>query len=258
LLPLGLIIEGGVTRGGAVGRVSNFVSSETSKAATGSPNDKQLVEIAEWRDRQRIFFIVFTHPKLDLSPVLLSRKFRYHTRVKPLPRQFFEQPTYDVARKLLGVFLMGGPVPLRIVETEAYGVDDPASHAFRGKSRANSHMFGVPGHAYVHINYGIHHCLNVVCQGEGVGEAVLIRAVDFLGAERTQWAGPGRLAKSLGVRKDTHDGIDLLDTKSPLWLAEGEQVPDENVIITTRIGITKGAETLWRFYIADSALVSRK
>lgn len=176
----------------------------------------------------------------------------------PLPRDFFEQPTLTVARELLGKRLMGGPEPLCIVETEAYCVDDPACHAFRGKSRANASMFGTPGHAYVHINYGIHHCLNVVCQPEGVAEAVLIRAVDYTGAERALWAGPGRLGKSLGLRKETHDGIDLLDTNSPLWLAEGELLPEEAVTTTTRIGITKGADYPWRFYITDSKLVSRK
>ena len=188
----------------------------------------------------------------------------YTRRVSPLPRSLFLAPTLSVARALLGAKLVAGDALLTIVETEAYTMDDPACHAFRGKSRANAAMFGPPGYAYVHINYGIHHCLNVVCQPEGVPEAVLIRALDCSqsldnGAEsRRLWAGPGRLAKSLGVRKETHDGIDLLDPASPVWLAEGSSLPDDAVTVTTRIGITKGADFPWRFYVTDSKRVSRR
>ena len=162
--------------------------------------------------------------------------------------------------------MVAGEELFTIVETEAYTTGDPACHAFRGKSRANAAMFGPPGTAYVHINYGIHHCLNVVCQPEGIPEAVLIRALApdsapqplVMGELRRAWAGPGRLAKTLGIRKETHDGIDLLDPASPVWLAEGEEIPDDAVTITTRIGITKGADFPWRFYVTDSRTVSRR
>ena len=135
----------------------------------------------------------------------------------------------------------------------------------REEPRQRRDVRSAHGHAYVHINYGVHHCLNVVCQPEDVPEAVLIRAVDpILPASespselRRLWAGPGRLAKTLGIRKETHDGIDLLDPSSPVWLAEGEDLPDDAVTVTTRIGITKGADFLWRFYVTGSKRVSRR
>lgn len=152
----------------------------------------------------------------------------------------------------------GEALILRIVETEAYTQDDPACHAFRGCTRANAAMFGPPGCAYVHINYGVHHCLNVVCQPEGVGEAVLLRAVepeDGDGA-RSQWAGPGRLARSLGIDKPAFDHVPLLDPNAPLFLADGPA--PERIVTTTRIGITKATERPWRFYDPDSRLVSRR
>lgn len=182
--------------------------------------------------------------------------------MSPLARSLFLTPTLAVARTLLGKTLVSGDRHLAIVETEAYTVGDPACHAFRGKSRANAAMFGPPGMAYVHINYGIHHCLNVVCQPEGVPEAVLIRALapalPVTEEVKRLWAGPGRLAKTLGIRKETDDGIDLLDPASPVWLAEGEEIPDDAVTVTTRIGITKGADFPWRFYVTDSKWVSRR
>ncbi len=122
-------------------------------------------------------------------------------------------------------------------------------------------MFGPPGRAYVHINYGIHHCLNVVTQVEGVGEAVLIRAVEPLESTempREHWAGPGRLTRFLGIRKHFHDHLPLLDPESELFLAVGEPVPSENVATTTRIGITKAADRLWRFYDNRSPVVSKR
>ena len=184
-----------------------------------------------------------------------------------LLRSFFLSPTLLVARELLGKTLVTGEDRFTIVETEAYTVEDPACHAFRGKSRANASMFGPPGRAYIHINYGVHHCLNVVCQPEGIPEAVLIRALsplrhddsgDDLPRLRGLYAGPGRLARELHVRKETHDGIDLLNPASPLLLASGDEVPDSAVTITTRIGITKAADYPWRFYVTGSKMVSRR
>lgn len=200
----------------------------------------------------------------------------------PLPRTLFLLPTRTVARELLGKYLVrhfdDGTLAIgRIVETEAYTVDDPACHSFRGKTLANQAMFGPPGTAYIHINYGLHFCLNVVTQEEGVPEAVLIRAIEpvenaarlyrnYTGEEldeetarktRMIGAGPGRLARALLLNK-TFNGTDLTDAHSPVFLAEGDSIPDEDVVITTRIGITKAADFLWRFYVSSSRFVSKR
>lgn len=200
----------------------------------------------------------------------------------PLPVSFYEQDTVKAARNLLGKVVVrrfedGVVAAGRIVETEAYLVDDPACHAFRGKSRANAAMFGPPGCAYVHINYGLHYCLNAVTQPEGVAEAVLIRAIEPLEnaarmlqnydgtltdeamAKRDKriGAGPGRLTRALSLNK-AFDTTDMTSPESPVFLAEGIDYPDEEVVITTRIGITKGADLPYRFYIRDTWWVSRK
>jgi DNA-3-methyladenine glycosylase len=183
--------------------------------------------------------------------------------MSPLPRDFYRQHTAIVARQLLGKRLCtASGVALVIVETEAYVEDDPAAHSYRGKTAANAAMFGVPGTAYVPINYGIHHCLNVVTNEEGRGEAVLIRALAPTDTnapiDRTSYAGPGRLTKTLGIAKPTHNGLDLTTTQSPLWIADADSLPDDAVTTTTRIGITKAADYLWRWYITASPYVSRR
>lgn len=176
----------------------------------------------------------------------------------PLTPENFLHPTVEVARWLLGKVLITPIGALSIVETEAYCVDDPACHAFRGKSKANAAMFGPPGTAYVHINYGIHHCLNVVCQPEDVPEAVLIRAVEPCHSQLGAWNGPGKLTKSLGIDKATHNGMTLYDSTGEFWLARSSEISPEAVMQTMRIGITKGAELPWRFYITTSRFVSRR
>ena len=201
-----------------------------------------------------------------------------------LLRAFYEQPTLLVARQLLGKTLVrhfdnGEIAAGRIVETEAYTRDDPACHAFRGKSKSNGTMFGPPGHAYIHINYGLHFCLNAVTAGEGVAEAALIRAVEPLENAARLWrnyfgeadpvseadarrdrrltSGPGKLTKAFAIPR-AFDGMDLTDPNSPLFLAEGEPVCDDDVVTTARIGITKAADYPWRFYVRSSRFVSRR
>ena len=197
---------------------------------------------------------------------------------------FYLQPTLLAARKLLGQFVVrrfedGAVAVGRVVETEAYTVGDPACHAFRGKSRANASMFGPPGRAYIHINYGLHYCLNAVTAPDGVPEAVLIRAIEpvrgatrllqnYTGQENVTeadalldkriGAGPGRLARAMGITKPGFDGHDLTDEASALFLASGELVADEAVTTTTRIGITKGADFPWRYYVTASRWISRR
>jgi len=208
----------------------------------------------------------------------------------PLDRAFYLKPTLSVARALLGKYVVrhfddGGVATGRVVETEAYTVGDPACHAFRGISKSNKTMFGPPGFAYVHINYGLHFCLNAVTSPEGAPEAVLVRAIEpvhgaarmwtnYVGADEAalvppnDWetiarkdrrigAGPGRLTRALAINK-AFDGTDLANADSPVYLAQGAAVPNDAVTITTRIGITKGADFPWRFYVTDSRWISRR
>jgi len=185
--------------------------------------------------------------------------------VEPLPRPSLLRPAPEIARALLGAHLRWnrpGDVPLllRIVETEAYTGDDPASHSHRGPTRANAAMFGPPGHAYVHINYGIHHCLNVATGREGVGEAVLLRALEpvpWAGDVRSAWSGPGRLGRSLGIRKETHDHAPLLDPALEFVLVPGPPVPDDAVAATARVGISRGLDRPWRFVDRRSPMAGR-
>ena len=176
----------------------------------------------------------------------------------------FDRDVSEVARALVGWTLLAGGVGGAIVETEAYAPDDPASHAFGGRTRRNATMFGPPGHLYVYRSYGIHWCANVVCGGEGVGSAVLLRALQPTHGLETMVArrgladplllaaGPGRLTQALGIGIE-NDGDDL--TEEPYELVP----PPEPVAIvaSTRIGITRAAERPWRYSLAGSRFVSR-
>jgi DNA-3-methyladenine glycosylase len=149
-----------------------------------------------------------------------------------------------------------------IVETEAYRPEDPACHAYGGPTMRNRTMFERPGLAYVYLSYGIHHLLNVVCEGEGVGSAVLIRALRPLegralmvrrrGSETGLCSGPGRLTRALGIGL-TDDGHDL--TGGDLSISWGEP-PDGEILATTRVGITRGVELPWRYLVSGDANVS--
>ena len=179
----------------------------------------------------------------------------------------------DVAPRLLGAVLesdLGDErVAVRIVETEAYRQDDPASHTFRGMTPRNQVMFGPPGHAYAYFTYGMHHCVNVVCEPEGIGAAVLLRAgevvdgADVAAARRGPRvgahdlaAGPARLTQALGIDR-SHDGLDLLDPDSPLRLRLGSAVPDDRIAVGPRVGIRHAAEKGWRFWLTGEPTVSR-
>ena len=157
---------------------------------------------------------------------------------RPLPRSFYARPAVEVARDLLGKFLRHGDVSGRIIETEAYpGGDDLASHSSVGITERTRVIFGPPGHAYVYLVYGMHHCFNVVTQPANTAGCVLIRALDFEGA-----AGPGRLTRALGITR-IHNGTDL--TRGPLIISRGPAIEDFD--LTPRIGITKCADRLLRF-----------
>jgi DNA-3-methyladenine glycosylase len=189
----------------------------------------------------------------------------------PLPVAFYLRPVLEVTRDLLGRLLvhraLEGTAAVRIVEAEAYDGSgrDPASHAFRGPTARNAVMFGPPGHLYVYFTYGMHWCVNIVCAPEGVAQAVLVRAGEpVLGAElmaarrrggRPQdlTRGPARLAEALGLAAWAN-GADL--RAGPVLLTAGAPVPTEQVVWTTRVGVTAGAERPWRALVADSPWVS--
>jgi DNA-3-methyladenine glycosylase len=179
-------------------------------------------------------------------------------------KEFFARSVHVVAPELVGVTLLvdgaGGP----IVEVEAYDHEDPAAHGFRGKTQRNASMFGPPGHAYVYRSYGIHWCLNFVCEAEGVASAVLIRALEptqgiehmrrrrGLENPRTLCAGPGRLCQALGIARE-HDGLALDEPPFELLPRSGQP----ELAIGPRIGITQAADRPWRYGLAGSPYLSR-
>lgn len=174
------------------------------------------------------------------------------------------RPPEKAAPWLLGKLLVrrGGrhPVAARIVETEAYlGEGDPAAHVFRGRTPRNAPLFGPPGTVYVYFVYGMHHCLNIAVDREGVPGCVLIRAAEVLGGadgrDTLIGRGPGRLCRVLGL--DTRlSGRHLFDPDSPLTLQDGPR--PRAVGVAPRVGITKAAERLLRFFDEDSPAVSRR
>ncbi len=188
-----------------------------------------------------------------------------------LSRRWFERPAPTVAPALLGRHLVrrfpdGAVLRARIVETEAYEPDDPASHSFRGPTPRNEAMFGPAGHLYVYRIYGLHFCLNVVTGRRGHAGAVLLRAAEPLeGLEAMAGArgvdrplqlcrGPGRLAQAFGLDL-VADGADLLDG-GDLRLESGTPVPTSRIEVSERVGISVGVQARWRFLESESPWVS--
>jgi DNA-3-methyladenine glycosylase len=179
-------------------------------------------------------------------------------------RGFFARSVHEVAPDLLGVTLLVDGVGGPIVEVEAYHHEDPASHGYGGRTERNAAMFGPPGHAYVYRSYGIHWCLNFVCEEEGSASAVLLRALEpvsgldamrarrGLDEPRLLAAGPGRLCQALGVTRD-HDGLPL--DEPPFELRERDSEPE--ILHGPRIGISRATELPWRFGVAGSRYLSR-
>lgn len=190
-----------------------------------------------------------------------------------LPRTFFDRPSVEVAPDLLGRMLVHdtpeGAVSVRITEVEAYsGEADPASHAYRGRTRRNEVMYGPPGHAYVYFTYGMHFCVNLVCLGEGVASAVLLRAgevVDGLAPARERARagapirdlarGPARLTRALGIARD-QNGADVCDPSGPLRVLEGTVGSRAAVRTGPRTGVNAAKDVPWRFYLDADPTVS--
>ena len=186
------------------------------------------------------------------------------SRSEALTREFFARSVHEVAPDLIGVTLLVDGVGGRIVEVEAYDQEDPASHGHRGRTPRNEAMFGPPGHAYVYRSYGIHWCLNLVCAGEGVPEAALIRALEPTAGipkqrkrrrveeVRALCSGPGKLCQALAITKE-HDGLSL--DAPPFELRARVEVP--KIVTGPRIGITRATELSWRYLDGESPFVSR-
>jgi len=210
-----------------------------------------------------------------------------------LPRGFFDRPVLAVAPALLGCVLVhdteDGVVAVQLAEVEAYrGESDPASHAFRGETPRTAVMFGEPGHAYVYFTYGMHFCVNLVCQGPGEAAAVLLRAGQVVegadlaaarrgvrggvrgsvrggvrggarpAARRELASGPARLCQALGIGRP-QNGADVCDPRGPLRVlapAGFAGLPAASVRSGPRVGVRLGAEDEWRFWVAGDGAVS--
>ncbi len=182
-------------------------------------------------------------------------------QIIPLDRSFFDRSMLEVARELIGTTLLVDGVGGIIVETEAYDTSDPASHSFNGPTPRTAPMFGPYGHAYVYKIYGIHWCLNFVCQP---GSAVLIRALqpthglDAMAerrgglAARQLCSGPGKLCQALGI---TIAQNALALDEPPFTILPATAAAD--IATGTRIGLTKGVETQWRFVLRGSPFLSK-
>jgi DNA-3-methyladenine glycosylase len=181
-----------------------------------------------------------------------------------LGREFFARSVHEVAPDLIGCTLLVDGVGGPMVEVEAYDHEDPASHGFRGETARNRSMFGPAGHAYVYRSYGIHWCLNLVCEEKGVAAAVLLRAlepahgVEEMRARRDLdepgllCSGPGRLCQALAVTGE-HDRLPL--NRPPFELRARKGEPE--VVTGPRVGITQAADLPWRFGLAGSPYLSR-
>jgi DNA-3-methyladenine glycosylase len=181
-----------------------------------------------------------------------------------LRRKFFDRSVHEVAPELIGATLLFNGVGGVIVEVEAYHHTDPAAHSFNGETARNAIMFGPPGFAYVYRSYGIHWCVNFVCETEGSASAVLIRAVEPIEGlsamrrrrggvdDRLLCSGPGKLCEALGIT-GKHNGLAL--DRSPFELRARASVPE--VVAGPRIGITKAVELPWRYGLKGSRFLSK-
>jgi DNA-3-methyladenine glycosylase len=188
-----------------------------------------------------------------------------HKPRESLTQSFFDRSVLEVAPELIGATLLVGGIGGVIVEVEAYHHTEPAAHSYRGRTARNAVMFGPAGFAYVYRSYGIHWCLNFVCEGEGSASAVLLRALQpteglatmrrrrGLADERLLCSGPGRLCEALAVT-DAHYGLRLDRPPFALFARPGAV----EIATGPRIGLTKAVERPWRYGLAGSRFLSRR
>jgi DNA-3-methyladenine glycosylase len=188
----------------------------------------------------------------------------------PVPIDLLAGDPIEVAPKLLNTLLVHGDRMARIVEVEAYrGMEDPASHAYRGPTKRNAVMFGPPGRLYVYFTYGMHWCANVVCEPEGVAGAVLLRAAAPVAGLDAMWSarraarserdlcsGPAKLCQAMGLNRD-HDGANLLSADRGVSLVTDGMSPPVRPSVGVRIGIRQASEQPWRWWVPDDPNVSR-
>ena len=191
-------------------------------------------------------------------------------RPDPLDQAFYARPVAEVAPDLIGCTLALDGVGGVVVEVERYQQDDPASHSFRGPTPRAAVMFGPPGHLYVYLSHGLHWCMNLVCEPEGRGAAVLVRALaPTMGVERMRTrrgvtdrllcAGPGRLTQALGVDSALNGSPVAADLGGarPGRIGVLARTAPARVLACPRIGISRAAERPWRFVLAGSPHLSR-
>ena len=190
---------------------------------------------------------------------------------RPVDRAGLAGDVLEVAPWLLHKVLVHGSRSGRIVEVEAYrGEDDPASHAFGGRTARNAVMFGRPGLLYVYFTYGMHFCANVVCGEAGSPRAVLIRALAPLTGTAEMWAarpaarrpydlanGPAKLCQALDLDR-RHNGADLITGDLGVWLVDDGMTPPESPAVGGRIGLSRAADRPWRFWVPGDPHVSRR
>jgi DNA-3-methyladenine glycosylase len=187
-----------------------------------------------------------------------------HNPRESLTQSFFDRSVLEVAPELIGATLLVGGIGGVIVEVEAYHHTEPAAHSYRGRTARNAVMFGPAGFAYVYRSYGIHWCINFVCEGEGSASAVLLRALQpteglatmrrrrGLADERLLCSGPGRLCEALAVT-DAHNGRRLDRPPFALFARPGAV----EIATGPRIGLTKAVELPWRYGLAGSPFLSK-
>lgn len=187
-----------------------------------------------------------------------------------LDRSFYADRATELAPRLLNKIVRMGDRAGRIVEVEAYeGPDDPGSHGYRGETPRTRVMFGPPGHLYVYFSYGMHWCANVVCGPEGTCSAVLLRGVEPLSGVDAMWRarprarrdrdltnGPAKLCQALGIDAAAN-GCDLTAVDALVLVADDGTAPPQQPVETTRIGLSKGRDLPWRWYVPDNPYVSR-